>query len=802
MKKRIWATLLAFCLIFSCAVGWERGAEAEAMDLYQGNVVTFGSYNGQPVEWYVLAFGYSDGSDEADLAFLLAKDTLCSYRFSTQEHPMWAGSDVNRFLNDELFYQLFSEEEQAWIGTGTFSDPASPYSIPGLPGESSSGKLILLSYYEARDLLPSQQARSASQDWWLRTSRDYEEYTHYVSADGQLREGSAIENELGVRPAMWVVMDNPTGTLQVVDDTVWNPYPEQEDDGVFGVGDYLQLGRYEQDGDTENGPEALRWKVLEINGATATLITPYCIDIQPYHNTPNEAVNWGQSSLRNWLNGEFMDTAFTDQEKSVLIQTGVENFDTDAAMNSNNYSYATPPIVSWDWVWILEASEASAYFPEKEDMLAYATDYAQQRGATTNCEGYGTWLLRTAKNDECRANIALPYRGTASVLATRTDSSIRPVICVDLVKCGIVEADPAEEAPQEEPAAPETTAEPGDPARAADWNNPYATVVSQGNSNPDNGANLTGDMLGQVLRMENQVGGWFRFVAPEDGDYAFSVLSPTLTGDAFNMNFSVNGESRATLRFEKSMEIQTQKLEGVHQGDVITWWDDDDTGRGYTLLDSYWLLITCQESAAAPEASIQLTDPGQETAGDDTGAGDGSWRTQRVNLDGAEISLVLPEGYFLLNSQTRELVRSDPKAYASATSLNGEDFIDAEGDHIIKLATGGIAVIFEFTPPSFPTPTQNDLYRMEDYLVESATEQMENSGYTNIECGLKRYGSGTIPYAGDNLFFYAFGEDSLFGTQGHFITVDSVGTAVEFWTYGMEREDVETMLGSFSFPVE
>ena len=254
MKKRIWATLLAFCLIFSCAVGWERGAEAEAMDLYQGNVVTFGSYNGQPVEWYVLAFGYSDGSDEADLAFLLAKDTLCSYRFSTQEHPMWAGSDVNRFLNDELVYQLFSEEEQAWIGTGTFSDPASPYSIPGLPGESSSGKLILLSYYEARDLLPSQQARSASQDWWLRTSRDYDEYTHYVSADGQLQEGSAIENELGVRPAMWVVMDNPTGTLQVVDDTVWNPYPEQEDDGVFGVGDYLQLGRYEQDGDTENGP--------------------------------------------------------------------------------------------------------------------------------------------------------------------------------------------------------------------------------------------------------------------------------------------------------------------------------------------------------------------------------------------------------------------------------------------------------------------------------------------------------------------------------------------------------------------
>ena len=244
MKKRIWATLLAFCLIFSCAVGWERGAEAEAMDLYQGNVVTFGSYNGQPVEWYVLAFGYSDGSDEADLAFLLAKDTLCSYRFSTQEHPMWAGSDVNRFLNDELFYQLFSEEEQGCIGTGTFSDPASPYSIPGLPGESSSGKLILLSYYEARDLLPSQQARSASQDWWLRTSRDYDEYTHYVSADGELQEGSAIENELGVRPAMWVVMDNPTGTLQVVDDTVWNPYPEQEDDGVFGVGDYLQLGRY------------------------------------------------------------------------------------------------------------------------------------------------------------------------------------------------------------------------------------------------------------------------------------------------------------------------------------------------------------------------------------------------------------------------------------------------------------------------------------------------------------------------------------------------------------------------------
>lgn len=411
--------------------------EGNSLNLETGNVVEFGERNGNPVEWYVLAV---DGSK----ALLLSKDVLESRRFSSVNTPLWYDSETRSYLNDTLIYELFDANEGGLISTRKIHDPASPYSFSGLPGLSSYDRLFLLSYQEAEQLLPSDNLRSVSEDWWLRTSYDDMDYNHYVGADGNMHAWAEDTEIRSIRPAMWIRTNSAEGIVKLVDDNVWSFDVGDEDDGVFGVGDTVQLGSYEQDNDETNGAETLDWQVLEVDGTTATLITKYGIDVQDYHFS-GSSVHWGDTSLRAWLNDTFLNAAFSAEEQDMLIRTKVENFDTDAAANSLMYSWMIDPVVSEDLVWLLDIDEANRYFPDEQDKLVYPTKYVTARGVTTNNMGYAQWLLRTDKNYENRVEVIFPYRGGLSVVLPGTGSAVRPVIRVDLVKAGIIDETEAEQ---------------------------------------------------------------------------------------------------------------------------------------------------------------------------------------------------------------------------------------------------------------------------------------------------------------------------------------------------------------------
>ena len=125
-----------------------------------------------------------------------------------------------------------------------------------------------------------------------------------------------------------------------------------------------------------------------------------------------------------------------------------------------------------------------------------------------------------------------------------------------------------------------------------DWSKPYAYVESAGNTNPEKGTLLTEDMLGQVIQVQDRVGGWFRFVAPYDGDYSFMVLSHSLKYDNFNIALSIDGNVYQWMNYSESDEVQTNVVKGVKAGQVLEWWDEDGSGRGYTSLDPFMLMIS------------------------------------------------------------------------------------------------------------------------------------------------------------------------------------------------------------------
>ena len=117
-----------------------------------------------------------------------------------------------------------------------------------------------------------------------------------------------------------------TATEETMTLTVTNtPEPtSMPANGMVSAGDIITFGRYEQDGNTVNDPEAIEWQVLEVEDGHALLISKYALDEKKY-NEKYENVTWETCTLRAWLNGEFYNSAFSSEEKGQIRQVTLKN---------------------------------------------------------------------------------------------------------------------------------------------------------------------------------------------------------------------------------------------------------------------------------------------------------------------------------------------------------------------------------------------------------------------------------------------------------------------------------------------
>ncbi len=154
------------------------------------------------------------------------------------------------------------------------------------------------------------------------------------------------------------------------------------------VGDYIQFGEYEQDNNTANGKEAIDWLVLDVQDGKALVISKYALDCQPY-NEEYEAVTWETCTLRNWLNNEFLNEAFSGTEKSKIPTVTVSA--------DKNPSYDTDPgNATRDKVFLLSIEEANEYFSSDAARACEPTAYAKAQGVWVNDDnGNCWWWLRS-----------------------------------------------------------------------------------------------------------------------------------------------------------------------------------------------------------------------------------------------------------------------------------------------------------------------------------------------------------------------------------------------------------------------
>ena len=166
------------------------------------------------------------------------------------------------------------------------------------------------------------------------------------------------------------------------------------------VGDTVYFGTYEQDDKKANGKEDILWTVLEKTDDAVLLLSVYGLDCQPYHNK-NEAVTWETSSIRQWLNNDFLNEAFTSEQQA-RIRTA------DVPAHTNPDFETSPGNNTKDKVFLLSTEEAEQYLRTDEQCRCIPTTYAISHGVSCGTKKYAghntcTWFLRTPGLDATMA---------------------------------------------------------------------------------------------------------------------------------------------------------------------------------------------------------------------------------------------------------------------------------------------------------------------------------------------------------------------------------------------------------------
>lgn len=176
------------------------------------------------------------------------------------------------------------------------------------------------------------------------------------------------------------------------------------------VGDVYTFGAYQQDKNTSNSKEPIKWLVLAKEDNKILLISEKALDCQKYNDSCAD-VTWETCSLRKWLNSTFLNAAFSTAEQKKIVSTTVS---TDKYPNCN----ADSGIVTTDKVFLLSYNETKQYFENSEARKCVPTAYAKANGAKTNNsytkDGVATcwWWLRSPGGFQNRA--ARVYYGGAT----------------------------------------------------------------------------------------------------------------------------------------------------------------------------------------------------------------------------------------------------------------------------------------------------------------------------------------------------------------------------------------------------
>ncbi len=203
---------------------------------------------------------------------------------------------------------------------------------------------------------------------------DISETDNIISDDAQGKNVTDVSEDEAVA-------DNDTGSADEEPDTVEVPQLIELTKNADG---YVLLGEYEQDNDTSNGPEPIEWTILDENENGILLLSRYALECKPYNNNSDDTT-WETCSLREWMNNDFYNKAFSNDEKKLINTTHLVNEDnrkygTDGGNDTEDKVFALSILEA------MELFEFNDYWEDKdigfsEESMAEGTPYVLAEGA-------------------------------------------------------------------------------------------------------------------------------------------------------------------------------------------------------------------------------------------------------------------------------------------------------------------------------------------------------------------------------------------------------------------------------------
>ena len=235
------------------------------------------------------------------------------------------------------------------------------------------------------------------------------------------------------------------GAILIQRGTTVNPAPGAEvnepmDRTLFQtLGNVVTFGTYQQT-NSGNDKTPIEWIVLDVQDGKSLLLSKYGLDAQPY-NQGLVDITWEKCTLRSWLNGAFMNKAFTAEEQAGIVLTSVGNSSRQGSgrWNTNGGNNTQ------DKIFLLSYAEANKYLgvtygnSSNTKSRAAPTAYAIKQGVytnsnykTTNGAAAGWWWLRSPGNNQNYAT----YVGSDGSLYDRNvnfdNAVVRPAMWINL----------------------------------------------------------------------------------------------------------------------------------------------------------------------------------------------------------------------------------------------------------------------------------------------------------------------------------------------------------------------------------
>ena len=133
--------------------------------------------------------------------------------------------------------------------------------------------------------------------------------------------------------------------------------------------------------------EPMEWQVLHVKADKALLLSKYAFACRQYH-TSFTNVTWESCYLRQWLNQDFFQLAFNEEEARFILNAKVPaEHNPDFDTNPGNDTY--------DKIFLLSVQEAQKYFANDEARICYPKDHLKFEGAWLGDNGACAWWLRT-----------------------------------------------------------------------------------------------------------------------------------------------------------------------------------------------------------------------------------------------------------------------------------------------------------------------------------------------------------------------------------------------------------------------